>query len=101
MADKPKEAPPNNPNPKQRFLTAPGLIKAYTDVMIMPGTRISLDYALMQYQHRLAAPINDTVAAAAHFKMVGAMEFIDELLNLTTVRENPTLTKKETIDHRV
>ena len=59
MAEEPKKPPLNNPTPKQRFLTAPGLIKAYTDVMIMPGTRISLDYALLQYQHRLAYPTNE------------------------------------------
>lgn len=101
MAEQPKEAPVNNPTPKKRFMSAPGLMSAYHEVMRMPGTRISLDYALMNYQHKLSHSSNDPTAAAAHFKMVGAIEFVDELMNLSEVREKPTITRKETIDHKV
>lgn len=76
-----------------------GLVSAHREIMQTPQLRASLDFALLEYQRRLTGPAYDQIAAAAHFKMSGAMEFVDCLINLAEAHEPTTTKKKEALDY--
>lgn len=44
--------------------------------------REALDFALLQYQTRVALITNESMAGGGHFRMLGALEFIQELITL-------------------
>lgn len=95
------EAPNTNPSPKKRFMSSGKLVSQHREMIASPVLRISLDYALLEYQRRLSLPAMDQIAAAAHFKTAGALEFIDVLMNLAENKEPAEARRKEGIDHTI
>ncbi|OLE10693.1 MAG: hypothetical protein AUG89_11560 [Acidobacteria bacterium 13_1_20CM_4_56_7] len=62
----------------------------------------SLDYALLEYQRQLAqtAVTNTLEPTACHFKIVGALEFMQTLRNLAESPMRPEVVRDGNLDHR-
>ena len=81
-----------NPTPKARFQSNKRAIEDHRRMIEQPAFDAGADFALMEYQRTLsqqAVSFND--AAANHFKISGALEFLQTLRNLA---EMPVLTAK-------
>lgn len=73
-----------NPTPKQSFQADKRAMKAHLDLIARQDLNFCLNTALMEYQLRLvkaSANLND--AASNHFKISGAIEFLDEFKKLS------------------
>lgn len=93
-----------NPSPKARFLTSKTETQAHRSLMQRADLQRSLDVALMEYQGQLAVRTADKEfnhCAAAHLKMVGALEFINTLKNLDVVSVSTTTRPNDNLDHGV
>lgn len=68
-----------NPSPKLRFLSVESNTKSHYALIERDDLQRSLDYALAQYQLLLSLEAKDAnAAAAAHFKITGALEFLHQ-----------------------
>ncbi len=83
MADKPPVAV-KNPTPRQKFQTIPSTVSAHRELMQNPQLNFSIDVALLEMQRRQAMVADKDVTGAAtnHFKIQGALEFVEILRNL-------------------
>lgn len=90
-----------NPPPKKRFMESGTRISRHREMMQSPDLRTSLDYALLEYQRRMTQPACDQIAAAAHFKLAGATEFVDLLLHLAEANDPTPTPKRETVNHTI
>lgn len=57
-------------------------VEYHRSTMSSPAMRASLDAALLEYQHQVCLRTEVNMAGMGHFKMMGAREFVNELLNL-------------------
>ena len=89
-----------NTPPKDRFKEIPEFVHAHRELMQSPNLRRSLDYALLEYQRRVCRETNEQMAGAGHFRMLGATEFIDVLINLAETIPMPTLVPRGNLDHK-
>lgn len=72
-----------NPTPKQQFMASSRKVSAHRNTMQMEPIQEGLNMAMLQYQLLLATSTQDSNgAAAAMFKIKGALEFIDVFLKL-------------------
>lgn len=79
---------PINPSPKLLFRVNTVKVKNHISMVSSPVLKESIDVALLEYQHRLAGNTAESNgAAAAMFKIKGALEFIDELYKLAYAPE--------------
>jgi len=105
MADKDLTAPPIlNPRPKALFRQSAVKVKNHNSLITSPVLKESLDAALLEYQQRVLMGGNGDVnnAAAASFKLKGALEFIDEFIKLAEPYQRPPSTPTgDRIDHTV
>ncbi len=104
MSDKELTIPlPINPSPKTLFLVNSAKVKNHNSMIGSPVLKESIDTALLEYQLRLAGNTQESNgAAAAMFKIKGALEFVDELYKLSSARQ-PTKSAADgqKIDHTV
>lgn len=70
-------------------------ISAHRDLMQSPVLQKGLDYAMLEYQGRLAAQTEPPLAATAHFKLTGVLEFIHVL---KTLAESPKESNLKIVD---
>jgi hypothetical protein len=93
MADKPSAVV--NPTPRQKFQTIPSTVSAHRELMQNPQLNFSIDMALMEMQRRQANVADKDVTGAAtnHFKIQGALEFVEILRHLG---ETATLPPRQT-----
>ncbi len=83
-----------NPNPKTRFQSIDQNISKHRAMVDDPTFRRSADFALLHYGAILAQQQVDFQGAAAmHFKMAGAREFLQELLLLAETMPKPSIVK--------
>lgn len=61
----------------------------------------AIDFALLQYQRDLASEGRDNfnLAASAHFKMMGAQEFLNVLRHLAHQPSAPTIVDRDNLKH--
>jgi len=73
-----------NPSPKARFQESQDNISKHRDMIQSREFQRASDFALLQYQIKLAAETNGNVnlAAAAHMKLCGAAELLLVMRNL-------------------
>lgn len=71
-----------NPSPKTRYMSDTKRISIHRELMQRDDVIMALDFALLQYQSRVAQITNESMAGAGHFRMLGALEFIQELITL-------------------
>ena len=94
------QAPPINPSPKQRFLWNKKFLEDHRRIVFSDEIQRSLDYALLQYNSQLCEQNADANGAAAnHFKMRGAMEFVHVLKNLSESPKPPTVYRDGNLNH--
>lgn len=91
-----------NPTPRQRFQEDPKIISSHRDVVGDPKFAYALDMALLEYQRvqSMAPQENYNACAAAHFKLVGAMEFMQLLRNLGESPTLPAAKPTANLDHK-
>ena len=66
-----------NPTPKERFIAYKPFVDGHRELIGRPELQRGFDFALLEFQRELAAGITDGNGAAAnHYKLAGAHEFI-------------------------
>lgn len=89
-----------NPSPKQRFMQDPTCIKAHKALVDRMDFQMAADHALMQYQSDLATQRVDMgLAAANHFKITGALEFLQTFRNLAETVNVPARQDTDNLKH--
>ena len=79
MADKPII----NPSPKTVVLKDPNWIRSHREMIQSPVCVNSINATLLEYQRALINRAKDgNEAAAAHYKITGALEFVNAFKNL-------------------
>lgn len=93
--------PTLNPTPKQRFIQSTAIVSAHRNLMQSDQLRMSLDFALLEYQRRVSETSNPDMngAVAGHFRMLGAQEFINTLIMLAETPVIPTVKPQGNLDH--
>ncbi len=90
-----------NPSPKARFQADKKLIEQHNRLIERSDLQTSIDYALLEYQAQLtgiAAGGNE--AAAAHFRLMGAHEFINIFKRLSEQHQEPIIQTLDNLNHR-
>ncbi len=93
-----------NPTPKARFQESGQNVSNHRDLIGSREFERATDFALLEYQRQLSMQdiSNLNTAAAAHIKMLGAMEFLQVLRNLS---EAPTVPRMapltDNLDHKI
>lgn len=76
--------PPLNPSPKQKFISSETNVKAHRHMVDSQEFERALHYATLEYQRVLCENSTDmSAAAASHFRLKGAQEFVHVLRNLS------------------
>lgn len=88
-----------NETPKQNFQSQPGALAAHRRYFESEATREFLNCAMMEYHRKLAIPSPEK-PSAKHWKMVGAMEFVKELLNLSEQSQQTKREDTSNLNHR-
>lgn len=70
-------APVFNPTPRQSFQMDKDAMGGHLNLISSPQLTASIQTALLEYQRKLAHVTDMNGAAASHFKMAGAIEFLD------------------------
>lgn len=83
--------------PKERFQGIPGMLTTHRQFYDSVESLIFLDVAMLEYVRSLARGGD---AAANHWKMVGATEFIKELLKLSEQGVATRNTDTNNLNHR-
>lgn len=93
-----------NPSPKTRFQEQKALVDQHKRLIERNDLQTSIDYALLQYQSQLVGMsdvLNGNSAAASHFRLLGAHEFIQVFKTLAE-QHVPTVVKpQDNLNHRV
>lgn len=93
--------PPVNPSPKTRFLSAKNAVQEHRALLDRPAMQFGLDFALLEYQRVLCESRGDmSMAAANHYKMAGAQEFVHVLRTLSETPRIPTATPTGNLQHQ-
>jgi hypothetical protein len=73
-----------NPSPKQRFIGIKDLVSKHRDLVASEQFQLAADFALLEYQRALSMTSFDNynACAAAHMRMTGALEFLQQFRNL-------------------
>jgi len=94
-----------NPSPKSAFLrnSSTKEVTAHNDLIVSPLFRRALDAALLEYQRRIASShgYDAQSAAAASFKIQGALGFVHELTHLGLKPSPPEGSTLAKLDHTV
>lgn len=88
-----------NPTPKQRLQAEKKLIEAHRALLDRPELELGIDYAILEYQRILTetAQENFNIAAANHFRMAGAMEFLRIFRGLGEMTSAPTIVDRDNL----
>jgi hypothetical protein len=91
-----------NPTPRQAFQANKKQVEYHRDVFSAPATNVSIDTALLQYQRQMcdARDGDGNKAAANHFKLQGAQEFVNILRHLGEHAAPSKTTAEQSLDYR-
>ena len=93
---------PINPSPKARFISSKENITAHRALMDLNETQRALDYGLLEYMRVLCEQNADANgAAASHFKLRGAVEFVHLLKNLSETPGRLPPPPPDNLNHRI
>ena len=92
-----------NPSPKQRFIESKDLVSKHRDLVASSQFQMAADLALLEYQRQLSmTPFdNYNACAAAHMRMTGAQEFLQQFRNLAETVVPPKREVGGNLDHKV
>lgn len=93
--------PERNPSPKDEFIANKKAIDAFNDIFSRRETQLCIQTALAQHARTLTAQrvIDGTTAAANHFKLQGAHELVNILMNLGEKPISLTKAVPDNLDH--
>lgn len=89
-----------NPSPKARFMGSKANVEAHRSLMQRDDLQHSIDFALLEYQRRVAMITNEQLAATGHFRILGALEFIQTMKDLAESTPEPTKIIPPSLNHR-
>lgn len=92
-----------NPTPQARFQQLSTNITQHRALIEKPELDRAIDVALLEYQRQLVMvgpPENFNMAASAHIRMTGALEFIQVLRNLAETPRAFTAVTRGQLDHK-
>jgi hypothetical protein len=87
-----------NPTPKARFQQSKINLQQHRQMIEQDAFDRACDFALMEYQRILSqqsTTFND--AAANHFKVTGAMEFLQQFRNLAEMSSQPKIVDRDNL----
>jgi hypothetical protein len=87
--------------PKATFLTKPGAANKHAEQVLSPEFQEAAMTALAQYAVNLSSAPDMGTAAAHHWKMQGAKEFLNTLLSLHEKTEPPKPRTDNALNHHV
>lgn len=92
-----------NPSPKARFLNYKPFVDSHRELIQKPELQRGIDFSLLEMQLRQSEKVSDgNSAAAANYRMEGALEFVRTLKTLAEVQVVPKRVPSEgDIDHTV
>lgn len=90
-----------NPRPKTEFQSTPQYVQTHRALIERDDLRRSLKFALLEFQTALCEQQGDAnMAAAKHFRLLGANEFINTFLLLGEMPKPVIVEKPANLDHR-
>jgi hypothetical protein len=92
-----------NPSPKTRFQENKNFVEQHRKLIERSDLQVSLDYAMLEYQKQLVATgsLGGNEAAASHFRMLGAHEFVQVFKLLAEQVQQPVPLKTvDNLNHR-
>lgn len=93
-----------NPLPKTRFQETDKNVTKHRDLIGSDNFQRAIDFALLQYQAQVALePLNGNfnAAAAAHFRQLGALEFVQTLRLLAESPTPRSVSNTDNLDHKL
>lgn len=87
-----------NPTAKERFMVSSKLVTGHRNMVSSDQFMLSSDYALLEYFRKLQI---EKDPGAAHFKSVGAQEFLATFRSLAESRNSPEQKPIGNLDHHV
>ncbi len=92
-----------SPNPKLRFQESADNVSKHRDLIASREFQRAADFALLQYEVILSnTPLdNFNMAASAHFRLLGAQEFLQVLRTLGETQSAPAKTLIEELNYKV
>lgn len=93
-------SPVINPSPKTRFMSSKANVERHREMMQNDYLQTSLDFALLEYQAQVAVRTPENVAGAGHFRMLGALEFVQTLKTLAESVQVPVSIVRDNLDHQ-
>lgn len=89
-----------NPRPKTEFQLTPQYVQSHRALIERDDLRRSLKFALLEYQTQLCEQARDgNTAAAAHFRLMGANEFINAFLLLGEMPKPVIVERTANLNH--
>jgi len=91
-----------NPSPRVRFQDVKQYVSEHRALMEDPRVQRAMDYAFLEYQRQLCdLKVDGNGAAANHFRMLGAMEFMTTFLLLgEPALQSPKAPEAPALNHR-
>lgn len=90
------------PSPQARFLAIKHVVDAHRELLQRPDLQVGLDYAQAQLAFDLTTgnPTDGNNAAARHYMLKGACEFVRILKTLAEVAKPLPQAKGDEMDHK-
>jgi len=91
-----------NPSPKTRFQENKTFVDQHKRLIERSDLQLSIDYAMLQYQAQLTEIVaGGNEAAAAHFRLMGAHEFVKIFRTLAHEPEKAVVKNNDNLNYRV
>jgi hypothetical protein len=88
-----------NPTPKAEFLLNKKAVDAFMEIFSKRETQLCIQTALAQYCRSVSAQDDSASPGASHFKLKGAHEFIQVLMNLGESPASAPIKRADNLDH--
>lgn len=90
-----------NPSPKTKFISHENNVKNHRALLDRPEFDRAVDVGLLEYQRVLCETRGDmSMAAANHYKLAGAQEFVHVLRNLSETPKPPAAPATGNLQHQ-
>jgi hypothetical protein len=90
-----------NLTPKKAFLENKAFAAAHRDLVVSDQFRVALEASLIEQVMALPNTYDPGEAAAAYYRIVGARDFVQHLLNIAEQPKSAPTTPPANLDHRV
>lgn len=81
-------------------MSVKSFVEEHRELMQSNVLQRSLDFALLEYQKQIAVRTEPQMASTGHFRMLGALEFIQIMKDLAESTPEPTKLVTPSLNHR-